>query len=116
MTKSQFLDQQDMPPTRITSIILNSKNELKIIRPTRFQNHQMQSISIFFKCVHLHLSFVFALLLLFYTFRAVLYIAADPGGPWYLTFALGPLENHTNHMLGTWDFTGSEHWAPFNFF
>ena len=22
---------------------------------------------------------------------------------------------HTNHMLGTLDFTGSEHWAPFNF-
>ena len=115
MTKSQFLDQQDMPPTRIKSIILNSKNELKkIIRPTRFQNCQMQSVSISFKFVHLHLSFVFALL--FVTFRAVLYIVAELGGPWYLTFALGPLENHTNHMLGTWDFTGSEHWAPFNFF
>ena len=22
---------------------------------------------------------------------------------------------HANHMLGTLDFTGSEHWAPFNF-
>ena len=22
---------------------------------------------------------------------------------------------HTNHVLGTLDFTGSEHWAPFNF-
>ena len=22
---------------------------------------------------------------------------------------------HTNHMLGNLDFTGSEHWAPFNF-
>ena len=22
---------------------------------------------------------------------------------------------HTNHMLSTLDFTGSEHWAPFNF-
>ena len=22
---------------------------------------------------------------------------------------------NTNHMLGTLDFTGSEHWAPFNF-
>ena len=22
---------------------------------------------------------------------------------------------HTNHMLGTLDFTVSEHWAPFNF-
>ena len=22
---------------------------------------------------------------------------------------------HTNHMLGTLNFTGSEHWAPFNF-
>ena len=59
MTKSQFLDQQDMPPTRITSIILNSKNELKKnIRPTRFQSRQMQSVSIFLKFVHLHLSFV----------------------------------------------------------
>ena len=115
MTKSQFLDQQDMPPTRITSIILNSKNELKkIIRPTRFQNHQ--------NAIHFNLLQVcpsapfFCICLVLYTFRAVLYIAADPGGPWYLTFALGPLENHTNHMLGTWDFTGSEHWAPFNFF
>ena len=58
----------------------------------------------------------FCICLVIYTFRAVLYIVAEPGGPWYLTFALGPLENHTNHMLGTWDFTGSEHWAPFNFF
>ena len=44
---------------------------------------------------------------------------AEPGGPWRLTFALGRLENlrffHTNHMLGTLDFTVSEHWAPFNF-
>ena len=62
MTKSQFLDQQDMPPTRITSITLNSKNELKkIIRPTRFQNRQMQFVSIFFEFVRLHLAFVFAL-------------------------------------------------------
>ena len=62
MTKSQFLDQQDMPPMRITSITLNSKNELKkIIRPTRFQNRQMQFVSIFFEFVRLHLSFVFAL-------------------------------------------------------
>ena len=40
-------------------------------------------------------------------------------GPWRLTFALGRLENlifsHTNHMLGTLDFTILEHWAPFNF-
>ena len=68
-----------------------------------------QSSSSFFICT-------FLLYLVIYTFRAVLYIEADPGGPWYLTFALGPLENHTNHMLGTWDFTGSEHRAPFNFF
>ena len=43
---------------------------------------------------------------------------AEPSGPWWLTFALGRLENfffHTNHMLGTLDFTVSEHWAPFNF-
>ena len=43
---------------------------------------------------------------------------AEPGGPWRLTFALGRLENqisHTNHMLGTLDFTGYEHWAPLNF-
>ena len=44
---------------------------------------------------------------------------AEPGGPWCLNFALGQLENlrflHTNHMLGTLDFTVSEHWAPFNF-
>ena len=44
---------------------------------------------------------------------------AEPSGPWHLTFALGRLENlvffHTNYMLGTLDFTVSEHWAPFNF-
>ena len=44
---------------------------------------------------------------------------AVPGGLWRLTFALGQLENLTffitNHMLGTLDFTSSEHWAPFNF-
>ena len=44
---------------------------------------------------------------------------AEPGGPWRLTFALGRLKKsqifHTNHMLGTLDFTVSEHWAPFNF-
>ena len=44
----------------------------------------------------------------------------EPGGPWRLTFALGRLENlsfffHTNPMLNTLDFTGSEHSAPFNF-
>ena len=115
MTKSQFLDQQDMPPTRITSIILNSKNELKkIIRPTRIQNRQMQypfqsssSLSVCTFLLYLPCSLYF---------QGCALHAADPGGPWYLTFALGPLENHTNHMLGTWDFTGSEHWAPFNFF
>ena len=37
---------------------------------------------------------------------------SEPGGLWRLTFALGRLENH---MLGTLDFTASEHWAPFNF-
>ena len=40
---------------------------------------------------------------------------AEPGGPWRLTFALERLENHTNHMLGTLNFTGSKHWAPFYF-
>ena len=44
---------------------------------------------------------------------------AEPSGPWRLTFALGRLENliffHTNHMLGTLDFTVLQHWAPFNF-
>ena len=45
----------------------------------------------------------------------------EPDGPWRLTFALGRLENlsffffHTNPMLSTLDFTGSEHSAPFNF-
>ena len=46
---------------------------------------------------------------------------AEPSGPWRmawrLTFALGRLEKpqifHTNHMLGTLDFTVSEHWASF---
>ena len=37
---------------------------------------------------------------------------AEPGGPWCATFAL---DFHTNHMLGTLYFTGSEQWAPFNF-
>ena len=43
---------------------------------------------------------------------------AEPGGRWHPTFALGTRKAyffHTNHMLGTLDFTGSEHWAPFNF-
>ena len=43
---------------------------------------------------------------------------AEPGGPWRLTFASGRLETmifHTDHMLGSLDYTGSEHWAPFNF-
>ena len=45
---------------------------------------------------------------------------AEPCGPWHPTFALGQQENlffffQTNHMLGNLDFTGLEHWAPFNF-
>ena len=45
---------------------------------------------------------------------------AEPCGPWQPTFALGQQENlffffQTNHMLGNVDFTGLEHWAPFNF-
>ena len=40
---------------------------------------------------------------------------AEPAGPWRPTFALGQVKNlvlDTNQMLGTMDFTGSEHWAP----
>ena len=43
---------------------------------------------------------------------------AEAGGRWRPTFALGTKKSyffHTNHMLGTLDFTGLEHWAPFNF-
>ena len=44
---------------------------------------------------------------------------AEPSGVWHQIIVLGWLENlnffHTNHMLGTLDFAGSEHWAPFNF-
>ena len=46
---------------------------------------------------------------------------AEPGGPWPLApnFCLRATRKsqifHTNHMLGTLDFTVSEHWAPFNF-
>ena len=44
---------------------------------------------------------------------------AEPCGPWHPAFALGQQENlfffQTNHMLGNVDFTGLEHWAPFNF-
>ena len=44
---------------------------------------------------------------------------AEPGGPWRLTLCPRPTGKpqifHTNHMLGTLDFTVSEHWAPFNF-
>ena len=39
-------------------------------------------------------------------------------GPWLLTFAAGNkkiLVFHRNLMLGPLDFSGSEHWAPFNF-
>ena len=39
----------------------------------------------------------------------------EPGGLWHLTFVVGRLEDLLNHMLGTLDFTNSEHWAPFNF-
>ena len=46
-------------------------------------------------------------------------VLAELGDPWCLTFVLGGLENlklfHRNHMLGTLDFTSSQHWAPFNF-
>ena len=47
----------------------------------------------------------FCICLVLYTFRAVLYIVAVPGGPWYLSFALGPLENLS------W-FIQIIHWAP----
>ena len=44
---------------------------------------------------------------------------AEPCGPWRLTLCPRPTTKsqifHTNHMLGTLDFTVSEHWAPFNF-
>ena len=44
---------------------------------------------------------------------------AEPGGPWSLTVVIGRLENliffHTNQLLGTLDFTVSEHRAPSNF-
>ena len=44
---------------------------------------------------------------------------AEPSGPWRLTFALWATRKsyflHTNHMLGTLDFTVSDLWAPFNF-
>ena len=45
---------------------------------------------------------------------------AVPGGPWHLIFALGQLGIksqflHRTPMLGTLDFPGSEHWAPWNF-
>ena len=43
---------------------------------------------------------------------------AEPGGRWHPTFALGTRKSYffrTYHLLGTLDFTGSEHWAPFNF-
>ena len=51
--------------------------------------------------------------------KAGLHRLAEPGGPRHLTLALGQLENlsffHSNDMLGTLDFTGPEHWPPFNF-
>ena len=45
---------------------------------------------------------------------------AEPGGPWHPTVALGRQEDLSFFIqiiiiLGTLDFTGSEHWAPFNF-
>ena len=47
------------------------------------------------------------------------YALAEPSGPWRLTLCPRPTRKsqifHTNHMLGTLDFTVSEHWAPFNF-
>ena len=42
---------------------------------------------------------------------------AEPNSPWCLTFSLVQLENLRFFiqiiMLGTLDFTGSEHWVPF---
>ena len=42
-----------------------------------------------------------------------------PGWPMALNYCSGATRKleffHRNHMLGTQDFTGSEHWAPFNF-
>ena len=39
-----------------------------------------------------------------------------PGDPWHLTFFTFLFcFFHKKHMLGTLDFTISEHWAPFNF-
>lgn len=44
---------------------------------------------------------------------------AAPSGLWHLTFAPQWLENlrsfHRSHRLGTLAYTGSRHWAPFNF-
>ena len=44
---------------------------------------------------------------------------AKPGGPWVPNFRSWATRKsqifRTNHMLGTLDFTGSVHWAPFNF-
>ena len=44
---------------------------------------------------------------------------AEPGGSMAPNFCSWATRKskifHTNHMLGTLDFTGSEHWAPFNF-
>ena len=42
---------------------------------------------------------------------------AGLGGPRHLTFSWVTRKSkifHTNHMLGSLDFTGSENWAPFN--
>ena len=41
----------------------------------------------------------------------------EPGGPWDPPFGLRLYYYqyyHTNHVLGTLDHTGSEHWATFN--
>ena len=44
---------------------------------------------------------------------------AEPGVPWRLTLICSWVTRkseifHTNHMLGSLDFTGAEDWAPFN--
>ena len=121
MTKSQFLVQQDMCPTRITSIILNtnSKNELqKIIRPTSFQNLQMQypfqSSSRLSVC-----TFLLYLPCSLYFQGCALHCSSAwwPLVPKFCSWATRESQLvHTNHTLGTLDFTGSEHRAPFNFF
>ena len=97
--KSLVNDKVTVPcPTRYASYahyIHHSKqqNELeKLIRPTIFQNLQMQSVSIFFRFVHLHLSFVFALLFILSGLcSSIVWWPPVPN----ITFALGQLENLT---------------------